>query len=212
MPLEAQAKLLRVVETREVPSLGAARGEPIDVRFLCATNQDLPALVRAGRFREDLFARIGALTITLPTLRDRKEDIYQLVRHFLRRSARPDLELTFSFMLALCDYAWPRNVRELEAAVGRAVAFADAPALHVRHLPPLLEERMTDYGTRETVHETYAAAPGTVPGRDELERLLARHDGNVAAVARELGKDRAQVHRLLRRYALAPDEYRPRRG
>jgi DNA-binding NtrC family response regulator len=226
MPLEAQAKLLRVIETREVTSLGSIRPEPANIRFVCATNKDLAEEARQSRFRSDLLARIGALTLTLPPLRQRKEDLYRLVRHFLGVRGGAELEASFAFMLCVCDYDWPHNVRELAAAVARAVAVADEPVLAPRHLPPALQERMTTYGHRQARGEperprtsapppsasTPAGAGRAIPGADELRALLTRHEGNVTSVARELGKDRAQVHRLIVRYGLVPDDYRPRRG
>jgi DNA-binding NtrC family response regulator len=208
MPLEAQAKLLRVLESHEVRSVGAVRAEPVDLRFVCATHQDLPALVATGRFRADLFARISAMTIVLPPLRARREDIDPLVRHFLQAAGRADLRATFGFMLGMCDYDWPRNVRECAAAVRRAVALADGPVVDVVHLPPELQTSVASYGSRGGSSAGQDAAEGGLPGANELRRLLALHAGNVSAVARELGKDRAQVGRLIRRHAIAPGDYR----
>jgi DNA-binding NtrC family response regulator len=213
MPLDAQAKLLRVIELREVMPLGSVRAEALDVRFVCATHQDLPALVAAGRFRGDLYARISALTVTLPALRDRKEDLYALVTHFLKLAGRSDLDPSFPFMLGVCDYEWPHNVRELAAVVARAVTVADEPSLQVRHLPPALQARMASYGSREAPGAAANMSPERgVPTTDALRQLLAKHAGNVAAVARDLRRDRAQVHRLIRRLGLVPDEFRPRGG
>jgi transcriptional regulator of acetoin/glycerol metabolism len=213
MPLEAQAKLLRMLETREVVPLGAARGERVDVRVVCATNRDLRALVDAGRFRGDLFARIQGYTLTLPPLRARKEDIYRLVRHFLAAAGRAEVGVTFPFMVAACHYGWPYNVRELEGAVRRALAVADGPLLDEAHLPEVVAAAMKDYAaTRgEAPSEPpalRAVAPSGTPGADELRELLRRHAGNVAAVARELGKDRTQIHRWMRLHAIRPDDFR----
>ena len=212
MPLEAQAKLLRVLESHEVRSVGAVRPERVDLRFVCATHQDLPALVAANRFRADLFARISAMTISLLPLRSRKEDLHLLVRHFLHEAERDDLDVSFGFMLGMCDYDWPHNVRECAAAVRRAIAVVEGPTLEVTHLPPTLKETVASYGTRTKASVPPGAWEGAVPDADELRRLLALHSGNVAAVARDLGKDRAQVHRLIRRNSIAPDDYRSRRG
>jgi transcriptional regulator with GAF, ATPase, and Fis domain len=211
MPLEAQAKLLRVLDSQEVRPVGAVRGERVDLRFVCATHRDLPALVAAGRFRADLFARISAMTIALPPLRIRREDIDLLVRHFLRDAGRANVQATFGFMLAMCDYDWPRNVRECAAVVRRAATLADGPVLDVVHLPPELQASVASYGSRVTRSAPRDAANGRVPGADELRRLLVTHAGNIAAVARELGKDRAQVDRLIRRHAISPDDFRGRR-
>jgi len=212
MPLEAQAKLLRMLETREVVPLGAARAEKVDVRVVCATHRDLQALVDEGRFRADLFARIQGCTLTLPPLRERKEDLYALVRHVLGLMDRAGMTVTFAFMLHVCRYDWPYNVRELEAAVRRAVAVATTKELDARHLPDGVRRAMIGYG--EAAPKTAPAAPAApssraaTPAEGELRASLAAHGGNVAAVAREYGKDRAQVHRWLRMYAIAPDAYR----
>jgi DNA-binding NtrC family response regulator len=206
MPLDAQSKLLRVIETRELLPLGATSGEAVDVRFVCATHRDLQKLVDAERFRGDLFARLHGSTVRLPALRERKEDLYALVRHFLEDEGWTDARVGVSFMASACHYDWPYNVRELEAAVRRAVAVAKAPELTADDLPETVREQMRDYGT--------APAPPVAqprqgpPTPDELRALLARHGGNVAAVAREVGRDRAQVHRWMRYAAIDPQDYR----
>jgi transcriptional regulator with PAS, ATPase and Fis domain len=208
MPLEMQAKLLRVLEAREVRPLGATAPQPVDVRVVCATHRDLHTLVAEGRFRGDLLARLKAYEIVLAPLRERKEDLFQLVRHFLRSSARPDLGITFGFMLAVCDHDWPFNVRECEAAVRRAVAIADGRALlDVGDLPEEVQARASSYGSRPIAGETQAG-PRRAPSADQLRAQLARHKGNVAAVARELGKDPRQVHRWMHQYGISPGPYR----
>jgi DNA-binding NtrC family response regulator len=207
MPLEMQAKLLRVLEAREIRPVGATRPEPIDVRVVCATHRDLRALATQGSFRGDLLARLQAYEIALPPLRARREDLFQLVRHFLARAGRPDLGVTFGFMLAVCDYDWPFNVRECEAAVRRAVAVADGPELDVKHLPEELQARAKSYGSRPAAGEESPAA-NRAPSADDLRARLARHKGNVSAVARELGKDPKQVHRWMRMHGLSASAYR----
>jgi transcriptional regulator with GAF, ATPase, and Fis domain len=211
MPLEAQAKLLRMLETREVVPLGAARGERVDVRVVCATHRDLRALADEGRFRGDLFARIQGYTLAVPPLRARKEDLFRLVRHFLTAAGRPETAVTFAFMVAACHYSWPYNVRELEAAVRRALAVADLPELDEPHLPEAVTHAMKDYAVKTGAAASEPprpALPTTAPSADDLRALLARHGGNVAAVARELGKDRTQIHRWMRLHAIRPDEFR----
>jgi DNA-binding NtrC family response regulator len=213
MPPDAQAKLLRVLETREVRAVGATRSEPVDVRVVCATHRDLVSLVNEGRFRADLFARLNNYAIALPPLRERKEDLYQLVRHFLARAGRSELRVSFGFMAAVCDYDWPFNVRECQAAIQRAVAVADGPELGVAQLPEVLQRRAETYGERALGGGEIPAAPlskpaSKEPSADELRALLARHGGNLASVAREVGKDRKQVQRWLRRHKIEPGDYR----
>jgi DNA-binding NtrC family response regulator len=206
MPLDAQSKLLRVIETRELLPLGATSGEAVDVRFVCATHRDLQKLVDAERFRGDLFARLHGSTVRLPPLRERKEDLYALVVHFLKKADAADARVGVSFMAGACHYDWPYNVRELEAAVRRAVAVAKGPELTVDELPETVREQMREYGT-PAAPPPPQARPGP-PTPDELRDLLARHAGNVAAVARDLGRDRAQIHRWMRYAGIDPQDYR----
>lgn len=215
MPLEAQAKLLRVLETREVFPLGATQAERVDVRVICATHRDLVKMQKENRFRGDLFARLNDYSVTLPPLRERKEDIYQLAVHMLHRHNRPDLRLSFPFLTGLLHYDFPYNVRELEAVIKRAIALADGPDLRAEHLTDAIREHMQMYGkpamlaepTTEATEAVRAQRP-SAPTEEELRGLLARYRGNVAAIGRELGKERMQIHRWMKRYGISPDEYR----
>lgn len=218
MPLEAQAKLLRLIETRKVTPLGSHVAEPVDVRIVCATHRPLARFVREERFRADLFARISGHTIELPPLRDRKEDIYQLVQVFLERASAasntPPPRVTPGFMIGLIAYDWPFNVRELETCIRRAVALADT-TLEEEHLPPAALAALKDpeaRGEAASTLEDVKAARATAPTEEALRALLSRHAGNVAAVARELGKERVQIHRWLRKYEITLDDFRPPRG
>ena len=211
MPLDAQAKLLRVLQSKEVMPLGGARAEPVDIRVITATHRDLRALQKAEKFREDLFARINEYSVKLPALRDRKEDIYLLLREFLRKHGRADLTPSFRFMTALTHYDWPYNVRELEACAKRAIALCDTQVLDVGELPPEVEESMKQYGAATSTESSLPESlqPDSAgPSEEELRQLLSEHGGNVAAVGRQLGKARMQVHRWMRRYGIQPDDYR----
>jgi DNA-binding NtrC family response regulator len=210
MPPDAQAKLLRVIQAREVLPLGANAPERVDVRVVCATHRDLGKLQREGKFREDLFARLNEYALDLPPLYERKEDVFALVTSFLARVGRPELKVTFPFMTALLHHDWPYNVRELEGCIKRAVALADGPLLLPEYLPEAVTEAMQGYGKPAT-----RTAPGThpppahgVPSEEELRRLLESHAGNVAAVGRDLGKARMQIHRWMKRYGIQIEDYR----
>jgi DNA-binding NtrC family response regulator len=223
MPLEAQAKLLRVLQSKEVFPLGATQPERVDVRIVCATHRDLGRMLEGGKFREDLFARLNEYQLRLPPLRERKEDVYMLVRHFLERHGRPELRPAFPFMTGLTHYDWPYNVRELEACIKRCVALCDGNVLGEEHLPDAVREAMSDYGeplsppaslpgvtlpastVGRVVNETPRPA---MPSDQELRALLSHHKGNVAAVGRELGKARMQIHRWMKRYGIEVDDYR----
>lgn len=210
MPLDAQAKLLRVLQEREVTPVGATAPERVDVRVVCATHRDLENLVRDGRFRGDLLARLRDCVLELPPLRQRREDLLPLVRHFFRCEGRLDARPTFAFMLALAHYDWPYNVRELESAVKLALTLADGPELHMAHLPEHVQSALVEHGRRPRVRMS-ATASGlqrAAPSEQDLRELLHRHGGNIAAVGRELGKERMQIHRWLKRYGIHPAEYR----
>jgi transcriptional regulator with GAF, ATPase, and Fis domain len=211
LPLEAQPALLRVLQEREVTPVGGAQPVKVDLRVVAATHQDLPARVEEGRFRADLYARLAGFEIVLPALRDRREDVGLLVPVLLRRAAGADaarLSLSGEAGRALVRYAWPANVRELEQCLAAAVALAEGGRIDLAHLPSAVQA---------------AARPGPAPGeeaeeplseedaraRDELTAVLRRHGGNLTAAARELGKDRKQIHRWIRRYRIDPDRYRP---
>jgi DNA-binding NtrC family response regulator len=214
MPLDAQAKLLRVIQSKEVLPLGATQAERVDVRVVSATHRDLKRLQNEGRFREDLFARLNEYQLRLPPLHERKEDVYALVRAFLVRHGRPELTPSVPFMVALVHHDYPYNVRELEAAIKRALALATSPRLDVELLPDAIREALADYGREgEAVSipggagapdEGQAGAPSEV----DLRALLQAHAGNVAAVGRELGKARMQIHRWMKRYGIEVDDYR----
>ena len=211
MPHEAQAKLLRVLQAREVLPLGATTPEQVDVRIVGATHRDLGKLQTEGKFREDLYARLNEYKLSLPPLFERKEDVFGLLTSFLARQGRGDLKPSFPYMTALLHHDWPYNVRELEACIKRSVALADGPVLLPEHLPEAVTEAMEGYGQP-------AAAPGAAsrlppagagaPSEQELRELLGAHAGNVAAVGRVLGKARMQIHRYMKRYSIEIEEYR----
>lgn len=213
MPLDAQAKLLRVLQTREVMPVGGTKADTVDVRILTATHRDLRALQKEEKFREDLFARVNEYQVRIPALRERKEDIHLLFDTFLRKHGRSDLTRTFRFMTALTYYDWPYNVRELEACAKRAIALTRANELDVSDLPPDIEEAMSSYGAHAAQQESLPEAlqtPSDRPPEGELRQLLQQHRGNVAAVGRHFGKARMQVHRWLRNYGIEPGDYRGR--
>ena len=227
MPLEAQAKLLRVLQSREVFPLGATTAEHVDIRVVSATHRDLYQHVKEGKFRGDLLARLNEHVVRLPPLRERKEDVYLLANSFCARFGRPTLTFSFSFLVALLHYDWPFNVRELESCIKRAVALTDGAELEAAHLPDAIAEHMKGYGEKPRNPIPSAAPPPVpaaappdpghdaarqpskrVPTEEELRALLAQYHGNIAAVGRELGKERMQVHRWLKRYNIDLSQYR----
>ena len=217
MPLEAQAKLLRVLQSREVMPIGATTPEAVDVRIVCATHRDLVAQQASGAFRGDLYARLNEFAVTLSPLRERKEDIFLLARAMLMRHGREDVSMSFPFVLGLLHYDWPFNVRELEACMKRAIALASGDVLDAPELPEALRECMATYGRREGSSPSTpppdraplaAREPKATPSEEELRALLSAHQGNVAAVARSVGKERMQIHRWMKRYGIDVEGYR----
>jgi transcriptional regulator with PAS, ATPase and Fis domain len=196
LPLPMQAKLLHVLEDRAIVRVGANQPQPIDVRFVAATNRDLEGEIRAGRFREDLYFRLSAITIHMPPLRERPADLAALAEHFLVESARAagrrPPRMSPGFRAALESYPWPGNVRELKNAIERAVVLGDGDELGARALPDRL--RVTD-------------APPATAGplrqrlddveRTNLETALAETGGNRTHAARRLGiSRRALIYKL----------------
>jgi DNA-binding NtrC family response regulator len=205
LPLSSQATLLRVLQEREVTPVGAARPVKVDLRVIAASHRDLPAMAADEEFREDLLQRLSGFTMTLPPLRERREDLGDLAAAFLARatSTKPP-RLTPAAARLLLTHAWPGNVRELEQALSAAVVLARGEPIGVEHLPKTMREG------RSPARAT--AAPSLSPAQEahraELETLLREHDGNVAAVARVLGKGRMQVHRWMTRYKIDPEAFR----
>src|SRR5262249_28419776 len=161
MPADAQAKLLRVIQSKEVIPLGATSPERVDVRIVCATHRDLAKLQAEGRFRGDLFARLNEYNLKLPALRERKEDVYMLCRALLERHSAPLLGLTFPYMTGLLHCDFPYNVRELEAFIKRGVALCEAPALDAAHLPDEIKELMRSYARRDRRPASGSSSSGT---------------------------------------------------
>ena len=161
---ETQAKLLRVIQEREFMRLGGTETIKVDVRILGASNVDLLALVREGRFREDLFHRLNVIALHLPPLRDRKEDIPQLIEHFLRRycqeNDKPLRRFTHPAMKLLIDYDWPGNVRELENVVERAVVLSTQELMDIDLLPENVCTKEIVKGVRLQLAEFVPPLPG----------------------------------------------------
>ncbi|HEY6909242.1 MAG TPA: sigma 54-interacting transcriptional regulator [Myxococcales bacterium] len=208
LPLPAQGALLRVLQESEVLPVGGTRAVAVDFRLVVATHRDLEAMAAAGQFRPDLLARMSGLSVTLPPLRERKEDLGSLVAALLRRLA-PDRAESVRFTVpaarALFRYEWPLNVRELEKALALALTLSPDGLIDLAHLPPPLRTLSPPPSPEASV----AALPAEeLQRREELVALLREHRGNVTAVARVLGKARVQVQRWMRRYRIQPAIFR----
>jgi len=166
---ETQAKLLRVIQEREFMRLGGTDTIKVDVRILAASNEDLMKLVRDGRFREDLYHRLNVISVQLPPLRDRKEDIPLLVERFLEQfcqeNGKPPRRFTHGAMKLLMDYDWPGNVRELENVVERSVVLSTQETMDVDLLPESVRSREIVRGVRLQLAEFLPPLPGEASGR-----------------------------------------------
>jgi DNA-binding NtrC family response regulator len=169
---ETQAKLLRVIQEREFMRLGGTDTIKVDVRILAASNEDLTKLVREGRFREDLFHRLNVISLQLPPLRERKEDIPLLVERFLdqfcRENNKPPRGFTHAAMKLLMDYDWPGNVRELENVVERSVVLSTHESVDVDLLPESVRTREIVKGVRLQLAEFLPPLPGEVGSRGSV--------------------------------------------
>ncbi|MEJ2091391.1 MAG: sigma-54 dependent transcriptional regulator [Syntrophobacterales bacterium] len=192
-----QPRLLRVLEQGEVEPLGSDASTTVDVRLLCATNQNLADLLAAGRFRQDLYDRLAVLLVPLPPLRERGDDVLRLAEHFLeeeaRRYQRPVVGLSARARRRLQDYPWPGNVRELKNVITRAVLFCRG------HLVQTTDLAFAPRPERRTPSRT--SFPATLPARppqNQLAALLREEDGNISAVARRLQVCNRTIYRWLR--------------
>jgi DNA-binding NtrC family response regulator len=198
MPVRLQAKLLRVLQTGEVQRVGSSRLRYVNVRVLSATNADLPAEIAAGRFREDLLYRLNTVVIHLPPLRERREDVEPLAAHYLAHYAaryrKPLTAIDDAARAAMLAHRWPGNVRELAHSIERAVLMADpsATAVSARHLG-LLGPRGGDAGEPLSLEDAE---------RVFIEKVLARHGGDVRLAAEQLGMSRSALYRRLQQYGI----------
>lgn len=205
LPATSQAALLRVLQEREVIALGATRAVKVDVRVVAATHRPLEALGEAGGFRLDLLARLKGYTHRLPALAERMPDFGVILADVLAgvgRDRASRFTLSAEAARALMAYRWPLNIRELHQAMASAVALATGDIVEPAHLPAEV--------LAPPVPVVARPAPGGEDDglRDRLVGLLHEHRGNVAAVARAVGKAPAQVHRWMRRFGIDPDTYR----
>ena len=196
VPLSQQQKLLRVLETGEFERLGSSRTRKADVRLISATNADLNAEVAAGRFRQDLLFRLNTIEIRLPALRERRDDIPRIGKHFLVQHAQRYRKAMTGFdpaaLQALIDHPWPGNVRELDHAVERAVLMAPGNVIH-----------LADLGLRQTGGSDASARLEEMSLEDVegflIRKAMARY-GNVSHAAKALGLSRSALYRRLERY------------
>jgi DNA-binding NtrC family response regulator len=198
--LQMQAKLLRVIQNREIQRVGSPEVRKVDVRLIAATNRDLRAEVLAGKFREDLFYRVSTIEIRVPGLAERPEDIPLLVQHFLKKYSqaygKPLLGLSRRAQLVLLQHGWPGNVRELENVISSAGITASADFIDVGDLPAHLQKPRHRPGA---VEEHWRPLPLDEVRRIHIERVLEMCRGNRVRAAHVLGIGRTSLYRFLKR-------------
>lgn len=202
-PLSIQAKLLRFLQDRKFRSVGSNKEVAVDVRVVCATNRDMGEMIRENRFRQDLYYRINVVSVHLPPLRERREDIPRLISLFLdgRKKIQPGA------VSLLCRHDWPGNVRELKNLVERMVTFTDSDTIMPDDLPPdlLLESFVSDGDL------SYNEAKRKVVddfNRSIITKSLLKYEGNVTRAAEELKLDRANFQRLMRKYRISSRDFK----
>ena len=205
LDMVSQVKLLRVLQDHTFESLGDSRPKQVDTRIICATNRNLPQMVQQGEFREDLFYRINLITVQMPALRERREDIPLLVEYFARQQARQNglepVEISAEAMEDLSRLPYPGNVRELKNFVERTILVSQQP-----HLTEVdFKNQYVEIAAKTGVHDT------SVHSLEEIEkqmilRALELYGGNLSKVATALGLSRQAVYRRLEKYAIRPPE------
>ena len=215
---EVQIKLLRVLQEMTFERVGSSQPVQVDVRIVAATHQDLEALIRQGRFREDLYYRLNVLPLAVPPLRERAEDVPELALHFLRiygqRADKPGLQIDDDALVLLKSYDWPGNIRQLENAMEHAVAFVDGSMVTIQNLPPDIAAAVEGLNAGA---ELPLRPAGAYDGhastsrfqveqerreRELLVRALATAAGNKAEAARALGMARSTLLSRLKRLGL----------
>jgi DNA-binding NtrC family response regulator len=219
MPLETQAKFLRALQEREFERVGGNTPIRVDVRVVAATNQDLEAAVRAGRFREDLYYRLRVVELVIPPLAERREDIPLLADHFLRQAAehfrRPAKPLSGAALRACVGAEWKGNVRELRSAIEQALLLSTGPEIEIDDLFPGAAPRPAAVadpaaGGPASFRDAKAAAVESFE-RAFLLAALRRHDGNISKAAEEIGMYRQNLQQKMRELGIAAEEIANRR-
>jgi DNA-binding NtrC family response regulator len=202
LPLEMQAKLLRVLQEKEVRPVGSNDKVNVDVRVIAATNRDLEAAYRAGTFRKDLYFRLNVVTVHLPALRDRRSDIPILVHHFIDRYAPGSkMQVTPSAMKSLLQYDWPGNIRELENCIARAITLGDRQTIDVGDLPPAIRSEPISPAPMSPQETTSLSTTALAEmERMTILRVFEQVNGDKALAGKMLGISRATLYRKLKRY------------
>ena len=213
LSMEMQAKLLRVLQEKEVRPVGSNQKVKVDVRVIAATNRDLEAAYKEEKFRKDLYFRLNVVTLHLPALRERKSDIAALVHYFLDKLASGrQITVTSAAMKAMLQYDWPGNVRELENCIERAIALGDHDSIELQDLPPAVRtDQPSASEISVNVEEPAASRTARPSGSDTdleeleratIERVFVQVQGDKSRARKMLGISRATLYRKLKRYKI----------
>lgn len=209
MPLDLQVHLLRVLQEKEVIRLGSSTPKSVNVRIIAATNKNLEIMVKQGQFREDLFYRLNVISIHIPSLHKRFEDIPLLAHHFVEKFAQKyDKQFLSSFdeetLSFLKNYHWPGNIRELQNALEHGVIFCDSTQMKLKHLPSYLSQSYKQMNkidvNKENTNNDREQSPIEIEEKKMLIHLLEKKSGNLSAVARKCNISRSTLYRKLKKY------------
>jgi len=208
LPQEMQAKLLRVLQEKEVRPVGSNQKMKVDVRVIAATNRDLETEYRNGTFRKDLYFRLNVVTVRLPSLRERRSDIPMLAHWFLERYARgTSIQVTTTAMKSLLQYDWPGNVRELENCIERAVALGDQRTIDFHDLPPSITTAVPGAELGDDAPSSRLTSTDLEDiERATIQRVFEQVKGDKALAGKMLGISRATLYRKLKRYNIGVRE------
>lgn len=212
VPLSAQSKLLRAIETGEFNLVGERRVKHVDVRYVAATNRNLLKEIAEGHFREDLYYRLNVISIHLPPLRERKEDIPLLVEHYISRFSnehqKPVKRVSPALISAMKDYLWPGNVRQLLNMIARAIAFSEGSMLELADFPAILEEKKMAPVAALSPTKNAAKTTARNSKNEEIGSVLAQAKGDINLAAELLKISRATLYRKIRQYAIDLGQFR----
>jgi DNA-binding NtrC family response regulator len=203
LPIDLQSKLLRAIQEKEIRPVGGTRAIPVNVRILAATNRDLESAVQQGTFRRDLFFRLNVLTLRIPPLRERKQDIPLLAGHVLERVARTTgVHRTISdeALRRMLDYEWPGNVRELENCLERACALSSSATLQMGDLPTALRNLGNEIYPTLDLTQSRGILPLAEMEKRAIIKAIEQLHGDKLEAARRLGIGKTTLYRKLKEY------------
>ena len=205
LPVDLQAKLLRAIQEKEIRPVGSTRRVPINVRILAATNRDLEHAVTQGTFRRDLYFRLNVLSLRIPALRERREDVPLLIAHFVERMTRTsgqNKSLSDTALKAMLAYDWPGNVRELENCLERTFAFTSGPMIHITDLPPEIANLPVESTGGMNGGLQRKIIPMAELEKQTILSAIAELNGDKLQAARLLGIGKTTLYRKLKDYAM----------